>query len=218
MKKTSDLHRDEEVDQPERTVVLQVRRRRIQHAGGSCAEARLVHCPILRGMQSLEHCAACRRFQGMVIEKTSARIECHVPTSALGPGARQGMREILERASIVELPTSDLECLDPELSAAHAKRLMAAHQLLRAPVVDDRGVLLGMVSARTLQTVGLSVEVEDVMSDPRVKLLLTDSVFQAVQLIAGSGIDQLPVVTADDQLVGLVSALDLVSWLERATR
>lgn len=154
----------------------------------------------------------------MVIEKTSARIECQVPTAALGPGAGQGLRKILEQVSIAELPTPDLECLDPELSAAHARRLMAAHQLLRAPVVDDRGVLLGMVSARTLSAVGLAVEVEDVMSDPGVKLLLAGSVFQAVQLIAGSGMDQLPVVTADNQLVGLVSALDLVIWLERATR
>ncbi|MBS1150667.1 MAG: hypothetical protein H6Q89_2365 [Myxococcaceae bacterium] len=90
---------------------------------------------------------------------------------------------------------------------------MAAQHQSCAAVVDDRGVLLGVVSAATLALAPSAVEVEDAMAVASRTLLPTDSLLDAARQLTRTELDRLPVVTAEGELVGMVSAKDLVAWL-----
>ena len=56
-------------------------------------------------------------------------------------------------------------------------------------------------------------EVEDAMTPPDVALSESASVAQAARLMATRGLDSVPVVSQDQQVVGVLTAMDLVRWL-----
>lgn len=53
----------------------------------------------------------------------------------------------------------------------------------------------------------------DIMTPVVYALRLTDTLSQAAALMAAQGIHRLPVLTADEKIVGLVSSLDIMRWL-----
>ena len=183
--------------------------------GGVCAEALRIHCPISQELESLDHCLRCPRYEGLLFDPQGELIQCHVPNASLGASSHVGrdLLQAMERTSLCELRLPDLECLDPELDAAQAGARMAAQHQSCAAVVDDRGVLLGVVSAATLALAPSAVEVEDAMAVASRTLLPTDSLLDAARQLTRTELDRLPVVTAEGELVGMVSAKDLVAWL-----
>lgn len=90
-------------------------------------------------------------------------LECHVPD--VGPHGVVG--ELISRLSV---------CLDGELGVEAAARLLEGAHLNAAPVVDDNGVVVGLVTAKSLDRArledaqlqgfqrGHTAEVEDAMT------------------------------------------------------
>lgn len=217
--------------QVDRLVALRVRHRRIVHGADDCAETHTVGCPQQGRSQTLEHCTGCPRFQALSVEDAGTVLQCWVELGRVSPapGAVLTLQESFEQTPVAEVALATCTCLDPELEAAEAAQILEADRLSSAPVVDDGGVLLGMVETRALQSVclaesyrhdlepGSAAEVEDAMSASADVIALGEraSIADAARLMACSGLDRLPIVTGTAQVVGTVTAMDLVNWLAR---
>ena len=112
------------------------------------------------------------------------------------------------------------KCLDSELDASEGLTLLDSAGVTSAPVVDDNGVLVGVVFLTTLARLrGEELEIEDAMVTNAVTIAQGATVAQVAGLMARHGLDRLPVVTLDGHLLGVISAMDVVRWLaERFAR
>ena len=145
-----------------------------------------VHCPMHGRAQPLEHCRACVRF---VQEggRDVAMLECHVPD--VGPHGVVG--ELISRLSV---------CLDGELGVEAAARLLEGAHLNAAPVVDDNGVVVGLVTAKSLDRARL----EDAMTRELFTVSEDVPVLEAARLMAQRRLTSLTVVNARGEVVGSV--------------
>ncbi|HZC99632.1 MAG TPA: CBS domain-containing protein [Actinomycetes bacterium] len=118
-------------------------------------------------------------------------------------------------------------------------RLLEECRISAVPVVDDRGVVIGVVSEADLLAkeryphgrAGLStveglrnrtalhkakgVTAAELMSSPPVTVQLGSTVGEAARLCAGAGVKRLPVVDGRGRLVGVVTRTDLLKVFMR---
>lgn len=203
-------------------VRLPIRVRRVELGEGQRAESCSVHCPIKNDSVSLDHCAECSRFSTIVAHLTDPRssLFCSVPGSALPdleiPPGTLGQR--MDTARVTEAMATEVICIDSELGLREALELLEGVNHRAAPVVDDEGVLVGVVNSAVLQRAQVErpgLLVEEVMTDHPLQLRETDTLMQAVELLSRSGNHELPVVSGTDQVVGMLSSSDLVRWMAR---
>jgi len=117
--------------------------------------------------------------------------------------------------------------------------LLLARGLSRVPVLDVNGRLIGIVSktdlvkqtheagdtleespldasladVRGLHVHGEGATVDDLMSQPVTAVGESTSIQRAAQLMVGSQVHGLPVVTGSGELTGFVSTMDILAWL-----
>ena len=127
-----------------------------------------------------------------------------------------------------ELMGPEVTCFDGELEVSKAVAIMEITGVSSAPVLDDNGVLVGMVSIAALARLHVKLsefhgfggdltpdEVEDAMSTELVTLSQQASVADAARLMVARSLERVPIVTDDGRLVGVICAMDLVRWLAR---
>ena len=105
-----------------------------------------------------------------------------------------------------------LEC---DLEAVKGLELLDTAGITSAPVVDDNGVLVGIVFLATLAQMRevAELEVEDAMITDVICVSRGTSVADIARLMAQHHLERVPVTTEDGHLVGVVSAIDVVCWL-----
>lgn len=110
---------------------------------------------------------------------------------------------------------SEVTCLDSDLGSAQGLAALGSSGLTSAPVVDDNGVLVGVVSLTALARMreGDGFEVEDAMNTNVVTATQSATVAEVARLMAEHSLERVPVVTAGGHLVGVVTAMDVVRWL-----
>ena len=226
MKRTSE-DRDEVVAQ------LPVRVRRTEFGAGESPEACSVHCPMSRESVALEHCRNCERYAATVSHPEGfSSLWCRVPAQSLETEEDSGdLSEKLDRTLVRSIMTVAVTCVDSELGLSQVAAVLEKDRLHLAPVVEDEGVLLGVVSRADLVR-GRSTEedadenaprafppdcigllVEDVMTMDVVKLSESASLSDAARLFARTGVHRVPVVARGDVVVGILSVMDLVRWI-----
>ncbi len=90
---------------------------------------------------------------------------------------------------------------------------MAERGLRAVPVVDADGKLAGMVSRSDLAVAATFGVVGDMMN-ANVHALPEDApVAHAIALMATENVREIPVVTANDTVVGVYDALDALRWV-----
>lgn len=112
---------------------------------------------------------------------------------------------------ISEVP-EPLEC---DLDAAKGLEVLGTAGVTSAPVVDDNGVLVGIVLLATLARLRKveELEVEDAMLTDVVSASRDATIGQVARLMAHHQVERVPVVSEDGHLLGVVSAMDVVCWL-----
>jgi CBS domain-containing protein len=137
------------------------------------------------------------------------------PSGSLDQAARVARPFVLRFCG--ELISPLVTALDAELSVAEALSVLDAARLSSAPVVDDNLVLVGLVSTCELHAAdaGDDVEVEDAMTTAVVAVSDHATVAEIARVMDEHDLDPVPVVNADGQLRGLVTAMDLVRWFRR---
>jgi IMP dehydrogenase len=114
-----------------------------------------------------------------------------------------------------DLISEELHTLECDLEVAKGLEVLDNYGVTSAPVVDDNGVLVGVVFLTTLARMRTDddLEVEDAMTSEIVTAPLIATVNEVVRLMADHHLERLPVVTDDGHVVGVVSAMDVVRWL-----
>ena len=123
--------------------------------------------------------------------------------------------------------TRDVHCIGEELTLERAWALMRTLRVRHLPVTRD-DALVGMVSDRDLLLHGTPAvdgsvrfparKVHDVMTNHPVVLARTATVPQLAAQMLQHRIDCIPVVDADNSLVGLVTSTDLLELLTEPAR
>ena len=121
--------------------------------------------------------------------------------------------------AINRIMTTDPTTVGPDDSVATAKQLLESEGIHHLPVVED-GILVGILSSADLLKVHVlrgrsealsAIKVKQVMeSDPVTLGVFADLIDVATKLGEG-GFHALPVVEADNVLVGIVTSTDLIN-------
>ena len=144
---------------------------------------------------------------------------------------------------VEEVMTRDVVTLSPEDSAAEAWQKMFDSRLKALPVVDESGVVVGMLTdedllekagvpqrlsvAHKLDPVLLGetserfrhsgLSVAKVMSSPAITVRAQDSLGLAAARMAGKGVKRLPVVDEAGKIVGVLSRVDILRLVTEKT-
>ncbi|MBX7117001.1 MAG: CBS domain-containing protein [Myxococcaceae bacterium] len=200
-------------------VRLPIRVRQTEYGDGENTSTASVHCPVNENAPELEHCLRCPRYIGISGDVgRGAAMYCRVPRKAeqRPPSTGDVFFDTLAQTSVRQLMSTRVTCLDSELTPAEAAELLTKGGLHAAPVVEDEGVLIGMFSradAGTSPPASRGLLVDDVMSTQVVKLNESATAADAVALFASTGLHRLPVVSSTQQVVGILSVVDVMRWL-----
>lgn len=104
--------------------------------------------------------------------------------------------------------------IEPESSALSALGIMQYHHLRHLPVVDASGRVLGILAERDLllaasRHLHAGMEVSEVMSRDVVTVTPESPLAEAASLMAHHHFGSLPVVDADQNIVGILTESDI---------
>lgn len=136
-------------------------------------------------------------------------------------------KTIVAHATARTLMTADPETISAQSHLLEAVSRMAELDLRHLPVVDSSGKLVGMISDRDVRTaIGSPAEalrsrgfedsegltVASVMAEDPLCVELDTPVREIATLIATEKIGAVPVVDENENVVGIVSYVDLLTW------
>ncbi|MDP1525107.1 MAG: CBS domain-containing protein [Rhodocyclaceae bacterium] len=136
---------------------------------------------------------------------------------------RNMLPEDLERGPLVhagQVMSRPVVTVRDDATAAEAWRILHEQHVRQAPVLDAGGNLIGIVSERDLLTAidvdggevieNLRRRVRDVMTTPVVAAAPVTDIRRVAAAMLTGGVDGVPVVGEDDQLLGFVSRSDVL--------
>jgi CBS-domain-containing membrane protein len=193
----------------------------------------VVVCPVTGRTTPLERCEACARRVELRESPEGPVLRCRAAPGEAAAARAEGLSSIdarLEETKVRDVMMRDVVCVDDDLTLDELAQVFQRTGVRIAPVVDDDGLLLGMVSTNDLVRGGdrlegdrdratafppacLGVLVEDVMTPQVVSLFESATLAEALRVFAARGLHRIPVVTAAQQVVGILSVTDLLRWM-----
>ncbi len=143
------------------------------------------------------------------------------------------------RAPVLRLMTRNVICVRSDLSVNELIMTLFENGISGAPVVDAGGKPLGVVSKTDLlrdsyekvelaedksaphirgdaeDRSSVKLRVQDLMTTSVASLPESATVAEAAALMALEGVRRIPILDAQDQVVGIICASDILSWLAR---
>lgn len=117
--------------------------------------------------------------------------------------------------NVEELMSKKVVSLEPKHSVAQARRLLQEHRVSALPVLDEKGLPKGIVSAVDLAAdIDSDTPVSELMSKDVYAISVGDSARKAAQVMGNRHIHHLLVVQGGE-VAGILSAFDLlrvVDW------
>jgi CBS domain-containing protein len=127
-----------------------------------------------------------------------------------------------------ELTAAELMTIEPivvsyDALIEEAERLIRSHHVSGLPVVDQDGVLVGVISQTDLvhlddpsvrsliRRASVGIRVGEVMSRPAVTVLLTTTLVEAARLMTQERVHRVVVVDEKDRPLGVLAAMDFVA-------
>lgn len=221
---------------------LHVRTRRTVQEGGRIAASKSVHCPRRDGSVSVAECLLCADCEGIRTAADGSYLACSHPLATEPPldehlRARR-VRSGADRIPLSAIMTGDVICVRSDLSIETLAALFVDRCITGAPVVDESGRPIGVVSKSDLVQAGLelndlgevdeSVEelpqgfhlepssrgtVADIMMPMAFVLPENATLSHAAALMAYEGVHRVPVVATNGKVAGIISSMDVVRWL-----
>ena len=184
-------------------------------ATGAVRTQLTVDCPLQRRTVSLDECMMCPGGRGMAIH----------PTPGGGPGDAE-VRLLCLTKTPVELDpsepcvgdamTRDVLCVRSDVMATDLAGRLLARNIGGAPVVDNHGRAIGVVSLLDLMRQrGAGLRVVDLMTPHVVSLPESAPLAEAATLMAGRGIHRILVLAPDRRVLGVLTLRDLLRWRTR---
>ena len=174
-----------------------------------------VHCPIQHESKLLVDCELCDRCEEMRPEESfiTCAVSVEMPRSLLGL-ARCFVDRLQEVVTIGEVMTRDVVCVTPELGLEALRALFLDRRISGAPVLDANGFPIGVVSKSDLVREPPRATVRDVMTLVAFTLEETRPLGDAIKLMAVEGVHRVVIVDQSGRVVGMLSSLDVVRWLD----
>lgn len=179
----------------------------------------------LEAMDRVHRLARARGVRAIAQDGDEFGVEAVVgqPTQEAVRAYRAMLPEELERGPLVhaaQVMSRPAIAVRDDASAAEAWRTLRDRQIRQAPVLDDAGNLVGIVSERDLLTAidvdggevieNLRRHVRDVMTTPVVAAAPVTDIRRVAAAMLTGGVDGVPVVGADGRLLGFVSRSDVL--------
>jgi len=188
---------------------LPVHSRRTMRADGTIADASSVFCAFKACSVSVDVCAECERCDEIVVpegERAAQGVRCDAARAGPTPECWTAMCNVF--------------CVDPELSAAKLTDLLMDFSIDAAPVVDEEGMLLGIISRadllRWLWHDGAPLATVGALMRPALGVSETAPIASAAARLSLLGADALPVISnARPAVIGVITAQDVMTWLAR---
>jgi predicted transcriptional regulator len=129
-------------------------------------------------------------------------------------------RKAADLTPVSEIMAREVISVRPELGVEALETLFQERRITGAPVVDQTGNPLGVVSKTDLLahrgvSSADSARVGDIMTPTTFFLSENESIAKAAGLMAFEGVHRVPVLGPRGQVVGMVSPLDVMRWLAR---
>ncbi len=202
---------------------IPVHRRRILDARGIETVEEVVDCPRDGRIRLVLACSSCgyacgvgydERLEKDAVDCTQAIGEPCADRAALSRGASiQTLREI----QVVDVCARDVFCAMPDTPIAAVRRVLLEHAIGVVVVVSPSRAPVGVISATDLVRAPDAKRVADAMTAHPLTAPLGMSLAQAAAVMAFEGVRHLPVVGPGGRLVGLLSTVDLLRALARAS-
>jgi len=209
---------------------LEIRVRQTLGADGTTSSYSTIYCPLQMRTVRVGECLDCKEYIGLSFdrEEQSGLLHCYessapTPRQALrrffAAGEREGfVRRLHERADctpVSRIMSLNVQCVTEDVSLPALANCLLEGGYSGAPVVDDDGRPVGVVSKTDLLKHGVApeIQVRDIMTSISFTVHEEQSVSKASALMAYEGIHRLPVVDAAGKVVGLLSSLDVLHWL-----
>ncbi len=194
--------------------------------GVSTGEATAI-CPVSNQRVALAECKDCPRLQKSVQGPATAAacLVCAVPDEAPKPvkgpteHAHEEFEALLRLTPVAEVMTQDVSCVTADVSLEALAKLFDARQISCAPVVDEVGNLIGLVTKTDVicEFYDLDqeppVDVADVMTTRPTTVQELATLAEVVHLLPTT--HHLPVTSASGKVVGILSTHDVIRWLAR---
>jgi len=119
------------------------------------------------------------------------------------------MREIIARDIMIK----DVRTITADRKVAYARLIMLRHNVGALPVVDENGVLLGIITQRDIDLAGADVSdllVSDLMTRSLVKAKESTTLRWIVEKMIKTGLQRIPVVDEKSRLLGLVTQTTVI--------
>ncbi len=209
---------------------LDVHVRRVASGSGTIARETEVYCPHRDRSMAVAACEACPEYVGGGADAATGRtyVLCRRLTAASARSLRQARSAYVvhrltsegssaaERTPVGAIMTREILCVRADLALATASALFERRHVSGAPVVNEDGEPIRMVSKADLLPAGDANLVADVMTHLTVVLPETSTISQAAAFMSYENVDRLPIVSEDGKVSGIVSALDLLRWFARS--
>jgi len=119
------------------------------------------------------------------------------------------MTDILARDVMIK----DVHTVSADRKVAFARLMMLRNNIGALPVVDEKGVLVGIITQRDIDLAGSDVSdllVSDLMTRSLIKASETTPLRWIVEQMIKTGIQRIPVVDGDSRLLGLVTQTSVI--------
>jgi CBS domain-containing protein len=107
----------------------------------------------------------------------------------------------------------DVRTITKDRKVAYARLIMLRHNIGALPVIDEKKVLLGIVTQRDIDLAGADVSdllVSDLMTQSLIKANEKTPLRWIVERMIKTGIQRIPVVDEKSKLVGLVTQTTVI--------
>ena len=223
----------------QQAVRLPIRTRHVLSGSGACQTTLTVYC-FRRGCSlPVERCAACLECAQIVSRGPRPFVACWSSPAETMPD--EDGRSAASHAQVAEVMTPTVLCVRPDFSMESVTAVLLERGIGSVPVVDADGRPLGVVSRSDLlrrhdaentletepargrepaavepglrQVVIARQTVEEVMTPLAFTVAENAPVSLAGALMAYEGVHHLPVVSNLGDVLGMVSAIDVLRWL-----
>jgi CBS domain-containing protein len=147
------------------------------------------------------------------------------PTGSKQPSATSASRgSSPAETAVSEVMTHQVICVAPDVTLEALLALMIERAISGVPVVNERGLPIGIVSKTDLvrhryengnTEPADEITVSDLMLPIAHTLLESAPLSHAAALMAWEGVHRLPICSEEGDVVGILSALDVVRWMSQ---
>ncbi len=187
---------------------LRIHSRRVASALEKGGEDLVVACPRQERAIDCMECMTCAAYEGLQLDggRGVSYLVCDVPDTQIPASTA-------DRPQVADIMSADVLCVRDDLAVSELKQLLLDENASCAPVVDATRGPIGMISRSDLmREPPPGTVVGEIMTRRVISVPTRATIAQAAALMAYEGVHQLAVVSDDEKILGLVTALAILRW------